>query len=87
MSNWKEEIKVKQLWELSYKQEDYEEDNDTSEEEDEEPLDVPSGSVGALIKAKTEADKIAEELMNPTKGFKFFIEKEQQFLEKLEKRK
>lgn len=32
-------MKEKHIWEVSYKEEDYDEDNDTSEEEDEEHFD------------------------------------------------
>jgi hypothetical protein len=35
VENWREEIKTMEIWEIHYKEEDVEEDNDTSEEEDE----------------------------------------------------
>ena len=40
LSNWKKEILNKHIWDLTYKEEDYDEDNDTSEEdEDDEHFD------------------------------------------------
>jgi len=40
LSNWIKEIQEKHIWELTYKEEDYDEDNDTSEEdEDDEHFD------------------------------------------------
>ena len=41
MENWKKELEERQIWDVTYKGEDYEEDNDTSEEEDEEPYNEP----------------------------------------------
>ena len=89
LENQKQELREKQIWDVTYKAEDYDEDNDTSEEEDEEPYDedIATSQETSVQKNKTAAEKIAEELLNPNKGFKFFIEKEQKFLEKLEKRK
>ena len=41
LENWKKELEERQIWDVTYKGEDYEEDNDTSEEEDEEPYNEP----------------------------------------------
>lgn len=63
------------LWEMTYKEEDYDEDNDTEEEEEEEDEDA-EGDVQERIKKDledTSGGRIAE-LINPRKGFKFFIE-------------
>jgi hypothetical protein len=35
VENWKEEVKTMEIWEMHYREEDFDEDNDTSEEEDE----------------------------------------------------
>lgn len=79
LENWKEEIKEKDLWEVSYREEDCDEDNDTSEEEEDEDFD-------AEYETKTKSEKFGADLLNPKKGFKFFIEQEQKFLQGLEKR-
>ena len=63
------------LWEMTYKEEDYDEDNDTEEEEEDEDEDA-EGDVQERIKKDfedTSGGRIAE-LINPRKGFKFFIE-------------
>jgi hypothetical protein len=62
------------VWAMTYKEEDYDEDNDTEEdeeeeeEESEEPEEMYKG-----IEEKKKSGKIAE-IINPSKGFKFFIE-------------
>lgn len=68
------------VWKMTYKEEDYEEDNDTSEEEeDEEDSKGGDGLFDGLDELKIKGlhnineTKISE-LINPKKGFKFFIE-------------
>ncbi len=62
------------LWNMTYKEEDYEEDNDTSEEESEE--EEGEGLFDGLDELKIKGVQNAKisELINPKKGFKFFIE-------------
>ena len=76
------------IWKMTYKEEDYEEDNDTSEEEEDEEADG-EGLFDGLDELKLKGihsihDAKISELINPKKGFKFFIEQEQKFLEKIE---
>lgn len=75
---WQENIKSQQIWELDYKEEDYDEDNDTSEEEEEdEVLEIGEESKG----------KVTKDLLNPRKGFRFFIQEEQKLLAHLDKKR
>ena len=74
MNTWNREIheEKKDLWEVSYRDEDWDEDNDTSDEdEDEETFDkdFPLKPV-----TNSTSDKYSSDLLNPKKGFKFFIE-------------
>jgi len=79
------------LWKMTFKEEDYEEDNDTSEEEEsdeEENKDRLFDGIDELkLKqlGRLQNERISE-LINPKKGFKFFIEQEQKFLEKIEEK-
>ena len=41
LENWQDLIKLLHIWDLPFKEEDNEEDNDTSEEEDEVDNDLP----------------------------------------------
>lgn len=64
---------------MTYKEEDFDEDNDTEEEdEEEEEVDIEA-THQRLLEAKSPAagshSRLAE-LINPKKGFKFFIEQE-----------
>ena len=62
---------------MAFKIEETEEDNDTSEEEDEEENCADNSN----------AEKYKSDLLNPKKGFKFFIEEEVKFLQRLERKK
>jgi len=73
------------LWEMTYKEEDYDEDNDT-EEDEEEDGEEEEEDVRERVKKDLEdrtGGRIAE-LINPRKGFKFFIEQEQKMLTTIE---
>ena len=65
--NWSNEIKDKEIWDLPYNEDNFSEDNDTSEEEDE-------GEDDDLEAIKNPIKKVSDELENPKKGFKYFIE-------------
>ena len=76
---------------MTYKEEDYEEDNDTSEEEESEDDESSDRLFDGLDELKLQQlgklqHERVSELINPKKGFKFFIEQEQKFLEKIEER-
>jgi hypothetical protein len=58
---------------MTYKEEDYDEDNDTEEEEEEEEESEEPEEMYRGLEEKKNSGKIAE-IINPTKGFKFFIE-------------
>lgn len=91
IENQQRELKEgKHIWEVSQKEEDFEEDNDTEEEDEDEEghfdesiMKQNSDNLGRKIGA----NQMAEDLINPKKGFKFFIEQEQMLLERLEKKK
>ncbi len=87
IETWRRERAQKvNVWAMTYKEEDYDEDNDTEEdeeeeeEESEEPEEMYKG-----IEEKKKSGKIAE-IINPSKGFKFFIEQEQKLLERIAKK-
>jgi hypothetical protein len=61
------------VWAMTYKEEDYDEDNDTEEEEEEEEESEEPEEMYRGLEEKKKSGKIAE-IINPTKGFKFFIE-------------
>jgi len=58
---------------MTYKEEDFDEDNDTEEEEEEEEESEEPEEMYRGLEEKKKSGKIAE-IINPTKGFKFFIE-------------
>lgn len=77
---WREDIKSasKEIWELNYYDDEFDEDNDSSEGEDEEEEEGKDAEVDdddegfeGINAAKKE---IAEELASNKKGFKYFIE-------------
>ena len=76
---------------MTYKEEDYEEDNDTSEEEESDEEEGKDRLFDGLDElklkqlGKLQHERISE-LINPKKGFKFFIEQEQKLLEKIEEK-
>ncbi len=79
------------LWKMTYKEEDYDEDNDSEEEEESDEEESKDRLFDGLDELKLQQlgkiqhERISE-LINPKKGFKFFIEQEQKFLEKLEQK-
>lgn len=73
-AGWRQQIdEGAQLWELPYHEDDFTEDNDTSDEDEDEEDLSPASLAGSLV--------------NPKKGFKFFIEQEKKVLAALEKKK
>jgi hypothetical protein len=77
------------FWEMTFKEEDWDEDNDTEEDEEDEEEDSEQHFekilAASLNPAKHLEGRLAQ-LINPKKGFKFFIEQEQKMLETLEKK-
>lgn len=75
----KSEMHTLPLWKMTYKEDDLSEDNDTEEEDSEDDEEEEDGYEGEAflrrLEAKKREGKIAE-LINPKKGFKFFIEQE-----------
>lgn len=79
LQTWQRELKEGvPLWSMTYKEEDYEEDNDTEEEdeesEDEDPEATHQRLMQDLTLGKDRVDGRLAKLINPKKGFKFFIE-------------
>ena len=75
----------KMLWEMTWKEDDCSEDNDTEEEESEEEDYLEDEAYLQRLNQKKQEGKITE-LINPKKGFKFFIEQEQKLLDTLERK-
>lgn len=75
------------LWEMTYKEEDWDEDNDTEEEDEDEEENEPE-HVQKVLQATLDSkvDGRLTKLINPKKGFKFFIEQEQKMLDMIEKK-
>lgn len=77
------------VWEMTYKEEDWDEDNDTEEEEDEEEEECQPEHVHKVLQDTLDTSKMdgrLSKLINPRKGFKFFIEQEQKMLDLMEKK-
>lgn len=90
LDTWMKEVKENvPLWEMTYKEEDYDEDNDTEEEGDDES-EEEEDDVTEVLKTGLDTKRAASgrlaEIINPKKGFKFFIEQEQKYLENMEKK-
>jgi hypothetical protein len=84
--NWNQEIKSQDIWEMSYQDDEFEEDNDTSEEEDEvDDEDLPSTAQNKNSSSSS-LNRISDDLENPKKGFKYFIDQEIRVLEKLKEK-
>lgn len=75
LETWKDYIKTKDIWEVPFKPEDLDEDNDTSEEEDEVEENLPK-VITNQRSLSSSCDQLSEDLLNPNKGFKYFIEQE-----------
>jgi hypothetical protein len=75
LNTLRSEADNKMLWEMTWKEDDCSEDNDTEEEESEEEDDLEDDAYLQHLNQKKQEGKI-NELINPTKGFKFFIEQE-----------
>lgn len=73
------------LWDMTWKEDDVSEDNDTEEEESEEEDYLEGDEYLKRINQKKSEGKI-NELINPKKGFKFFIEQEQKLLDTLDRK-
>jgi len=69
----RKEVDSKMLWDMTWKEDDVSEDNDTEEEESEEEDYLEDDEYLKRISQKKSEGKI-NELINPKKGFKFFIE-------------
>ena len=61
------------LWQMTYKEDDYDEDNDTEEEEESE--EEEDDTILSKLETKKSEGRLSE-IINPRKGFKFFIEQE-----------
>lgn len=72
------------LWKMTFKYDDFDEDNDTSEEEESEE-EVEGVELIKDIEATKESGRLTQ-LINPRKGFKFFIEQEEKLLESIAKK-
>ncbi len=70
---------------MTWKDDDVSEDNDTEEEDSEEGDDLEGEEYLKHLNMKKQEGRI-NELINPKKGFKFFIEQEQKLLDSLEKK-
>jgi hypothetical protein len=81
----KEEAESKMLWEMTWKDDDVSEDNDTEEEDSEEEDALEGEEYLKHLNQKKQEGRI-NELINPKKGFKFFIEQEQKLLDSLERK-
>lgn len=69
---------------MTFKYDDFDEDNDTSEEEESEE-EVEGVELIKDIEATKESGRLTQ-LINPRKGFKFFIEQEEKLLESIAKK-
>jgi hypothetical protein len=63
------------LWDMTWKEDDVSEDNDTEEDESEEEDELEGDEYLKRLNQKKQEGRITE-LINPKKGFKFFIEQE-----------
>lgn len=68
------------LWKMTFKFDDYDEDNDTEEEKS---SDEEEGVELIKDMAATKESGRLTQLLNPRKGFKFFIEQEEKLLESI----
>lgn len=85
VESWREEIQSLDIWELPYQDDDFDEDNDTSEEEDEVDEDLPK-TIQNKNSSSSSLNRISDDLEDPKKGFKYFIDQEIRVLEKLKEK-